>query len=492
MLIVAVGVLAGARGQEGVMRVGSESQDVDRDMLLNAHYLGTVEGQDLWLTRSEAGVKGLAQKRDWHVVRLTEGLLPMERLELRGTSNCQVLGVVGARSDERARHVSALLVDSSARGRVTILRARIGVEMTRMDAGVDTMDLYTYDYRDISKVWGALSPNGKYLGVLTIVQYVEQGEYLSIAKMFDENLNLVWEKDFGVGATEGIYVDDAGRMFTLGVERAKDGVRFVMSEMDKEGADTYGMNMDCDPVHDVKIVNVQGDNVLCAGLFTASMADPEDLPTTGVVTLMFNVKTVQMSGFSMRIFQNEDVNVMKNKNTKKIQLDHEVPMVSVLGSVEMPWGAVVAVGHRHMVHRSNPNGTTEDWWYGRGIHLVALDNSGKMRWVRNIRRNDRTDIGGGMLKTHLFAEGGKVCLLKNEDRREPEEYTVTEEAREYEVGESSNLVLYTVSERGEVKKRIMERETKHALANMCRKKDGSLLLLTAKGNKCRRAEMKMR
>ena len=107
LTIVAVTTLLSAHGQkEGLTLIGEESKKVEADMMMNALYLGSLEGLDMWLTKSDEGVKGLANKRDWHVVKLTEGLFPMERVDLPETPRCQVLGAVGAESDASGIHAS--------------------------------------------------------------------------------------------------------------------------------------------------------------------------------------------------------------------------------------------------------------------------------------------------------------------------------------------------------------------------------------------------
>ena len=486
--------MAGVKGQPVVMKAGPESRAVDRDMMLNAHYLGALEGLDIWLTRSDDGVKGFADECDWHLVKLTDGLSPMERVELPSSRRCQLLGAVGFDGNAKGIHkASLLLVDSSAWGRTSILSAKVSLDTLRLEGGhLDAVDVYTYDRKDNCRVWCAVSPNEKYIGVLTIVQYVKSREYLAVAKVFDENLNLLWKKEYAVGVTNGIYLDDAGVMYTLGVKHTTDGEYFVINVMNSAGADTYGVSVQSDPVHDVRIVNVLDNHVLCAGLFTEPLADPEEALTSGLVTMSFDIDSMQVAGFSMRYFQNEDKNIMQNKNTRKIQYDHSMSMVAWQGSLRMPYGAVVAVGHHRMIHYTNSNGTVEDFWYAQGLHLLAFDTVGTVKWTRNIRRNDMTDIADGMIDLHLFSEGDKVCILKNEDSSEPVEYNIAKAAHEYEVGEKSNLVLYTLASDGTVTKDIIEKETKHALTNVGRRKDGTLLLLSVRGNKCRMMELKDR
>jgi hypothetical protein len=197
-----------------------------------------------------------------------------------------------------------------------------------------------------------------------------------------------------------------------------------------------------------------------------------------------------MQSFKMRFFQNEDKNIFLNKNTKKVQREQDMPMIAPLGCIRMPYGTVVASGHRHHLRYVNANGTVTDTYYGRGIHLIAFDTLGNVKWVRNLRRNDKTDIADEMLELQMFAVGDKAYVLKNEDVDDPEEYIITEEADEYEVGDKSNLVLYELSADGEVAKTLLERKTKHALASMGQRMDGNWVLLSFRGSKCRMAVLK--
>ena len=101
------------QGQKELSLIGEESKKVEADMMMNARYLGSLEGLDIWLTKSDEGVKGLANKRDWHVVKFGDELVPMERADLPLTDHCRVLGAVGFEQNASGIHkASVLLVDS--------------------------------------------------------------------------------------------------------------------------------------------------------------------------------------------------------------------------------------------------------------------------------------------------------------------------------------------------------------------------------------------
>lgn len=484
LILVALVAIIPAQSQDVTIKKGAESEEIDFSTLLNARLLCSDSEGDLWLTKSDEGVKGLVNIHDWHLMRLTEEMSVTQRLDIPMSHRCKLLAATDVfESEAGGRKVTVLLVDSAEEGQTAILRATLSLDSLSLDGGrMDTVARYPYGRKDHCLVWGSVSPSGQYLGTLAIVKYVEIKEYTAVATVYDGEMNILWTREYAVGTTEGIYVTDDGDMYTLGTEATDDGMRFIFNVMKKSGADTYGVTVECDSVHDMQIVNVLGSQLLCSGLFTNEQADPEDQLSSGIVSMAFDIDSLAISNFSMRFFQNEDMNIMFNEDTKEIQRELGVPMVTPLACLPMPYGAVVAFGHRHVLHLRNANGTVDDSWYAKGIHLVALKADGTIKWVRNIRRNDVTDMAEGMLSLSLFAVGDTVCMVKNEHRKEPDEYIITKEAHEYETGDKSNLVLYTVTSDGGMKKTPLEKKTKHALANISRRDDDTLLLLTVHGD----------
>lgn len=493
MIIVVLGAMVQGQGQVVTLKKGVEGKGVGLSSMLNARLLASDGEGDWWLTKSQEGVKGLANRHDWYTMRLTEEMEVSQRIDLPLSHRCKLLAATDVFDSEAGgRKVTLLMVDSSAKGQTAILRATLLLDSLTLEGGrLDTVARYSYGEKDHCSVWGAVSPSGMLLGTLAIVQYVEMKEYVAVATVYDEDVKVVWSREYPVGTTDGIYVTDEEEMYTLGAEERSEGMKFIFNVMKKESADTYGVGVQCDPVHDMQIVNVLGSDVLCAGLFTSEQTDPEEKVTSGIVSMSFNVDSMAMGEFAMRYFQNEDLNVMYNEDAREIRREPGVTMVTPLALLPMPYGAVVAVGHRHVLHYRNVNGTVDDSWYAQGIHLVALKGDGSIKWVRNIRRNDVTDLGEGMLTLSLFAVGDTVCMVKNEHRKEPADYNVAKEARKYETGDKSNLVLYSVSCEGEVKKSLLEKKTKHALANIGRRDDGTLLLLTVHGDQGRMVQMNL-
>lgn len=485
LLMAAVMVAGAMQGQNVIIKKGNEGNRTDPQMVANGRYLATVDGLDCWLTQSEEGARGFVEDEDWQVVRLNDDMFPLERRELLMTEHCVPLAWA-----VKGKWASMLLVDSSQRKQTTVLKASVSLDSLQLkDGRVDTVTKFAYAKKDRCHVWGAMSANGEYMGTLSVVQYTERKQYISIATVYDAELKEVWSREFAVGTVECIYITDDGRMLTLGTEREGEEEHFIICVIDRLGGDKFNMTVQCEPVKDMRIVNVLGPQMLCAGLIKSADAKKDEDLTSGVATLSFNLDSMSIGGFTMRYFQNEDINILTNEKTKKIQRDRELPDVVPLSYVPTSYGFVMSVGRMVEEKDVNANGTKTCDYNGVGIHLVAVDATGAVKWVRNVRRNDRQTDSKALLRTPLFMMGETLCLVKNENRKEPGEYIISNDAREYEVGDKSNLVLYRFSEEGDVRKDVLERKTKQALGAAALRYDGTTLLITVKGSKTRKMEM---
>lgn len=488
LLLALCGQWGVAQGQNGMITFARSdvSTLTDPQMAANAHYLGS-EGQgpigvmDWWVTQSEKGARGFAKDKDWQVVKTNWHLSPQKRVDLRRTHECSYLA--SAMDDSTA---TVLLVDSSESKEAAIYRAKVRLESG--ESHIDTLCKFNFTRKDKFIAWGAVSPNGKYMGMLTVMQYVKKGEYKAEATVFDNSGKVVWTREYGVGTTWNIYVTDKGEMLTLGVEHGREEEHFIVNVMNNHSGDTYDLKVKSDPVLTMRIANVQDGKMLCLGTFMPADEDPDDELTGGMVSMSFSLDSLFMKGFTMRPFMNEDVNILMNKKTKKVQRTQMVEMIEPIAVIPTPYGGLIAMGHRHKLSYTNANGTRTSTYLKQGIHMVAVDMNGTVKWVRNVRRCD-VSRNDDLLYMALFAEGNTVCLVKNEERKYPDTYDIAKEAREYEVGDKGRLVIYRIKENGEVKKDIIEKKTEHMIVNSTKRADGTTLLLSVDGRDTRKMEL---
>lgn len=476
-----------AQGQSVTITKGTAGKMLDEESVQNGWYLGRHGNDDCWLTRTEDGPKSFVRSDDWQLVLLDRNLNVHGRLELPMSRNCKVLA-----ARNLGHYAGVIMVDSSEARTLTLVKFEVELDSMRLVGGkVDTLAQYEKEPTDRCFVWGAVSENDEYVGVLTLIQMTKKRQYVAVATMYGSELEELWRKEFAVGTTNSIAVTNEGEMVTLGFEEGNAEQLFTINVITRKTGDTYGLKMNCDRVKDMQILNVLGRKVLCAGLFSPLTTDPRDNMVGGTVSMAFDLDSTKLTSFVVRPFQNEDMNILLNKKTKKVQHSQQAPMVVPLAWTPMPYGAVLAVGHRHTMHYVNANGTIETSYFAQGIHLVALDEDGHVKWARNVRRNDMQKHADEKLFVALFPMGDTVCLLKSEHPKYPATYDIAKDVKELEMGDKNNLVMYALTESGEVKKTVLEQKTKHSLVSAAKRGDSEVVMLTLDGSKSRMVEMKI-
>lgn len=477
-------------GQQMTIAKGEPSKALEADWMEHAWYLGRSGESDCWLTWSDDKVK-IGETRvksgEWMVVGMDRNLRLQSVVGLSVMRRCEVLAV---REMGGTAHV--IMVDSSDAKSVTLLKGEVKLD-SLLPGGIrlDTIVRYGKESKDRSYVWGAVSGNGEYVGVVMVRQMTKRREYKAEVMVYDGEMAELWRKEYAVGTTSSMAVTDGGEVVTLGYQSGSDGALFTINVVGPKDGERYEAKVGSERLTEMQIVNVLGRRVLCAGVFSPRSSDEDERIVGGTVSMVFDIDSGRVTRYEERRFQNEDLNILMNTKTKKVRREPGVPMVVPLASVPMPYGAVVAFGHRHVLHYVNANGTVTTSYYGHGIHLVALTASGEVKWVRNLRRNDMQKNSDEMLFVALFASGDNVCLAKSEHRKYPAGYDIAKDAKEYEMGDKGNLVVYTVGTEGEVRKTVLEQKTKQMLVSAAKRDSGDALLLTVGGGKSRMMELKI-
>ena len=464
-------------------QTGNVSKKVKADLLEQGIYVGSAEGMAYWVSRTEEGGPRFKDDDNLQVVVLDSNLYPLSQREILGTDRSVLMA---AAMDSGV--VSLMAVDSSRSKQTTVLGARVDFDGMHPEGyRCDTLAHYVYGRKDRCYVWAGTSPNGRYMGLVVVVQYVERKEYMAVASMYDSQLNLLWGKEFALGTTDQLTVTDDGRIVTFGTEEHVGGeYHFIVNNIEQRNAVTYAAVVTCDPVYDMKMVRVMDRRVICAGLYEDVNARKLD-QCGGVVTLAFDFDSSSLAGFTMRPFQNEEVNIMRNKKTKQIHDKLFLDYVRPQGYAQAPWGGVFAVGRHYVEHYADVNGIVSDagTHYAMGIQVTAVDTNGEVMWVRNFRRNDVQPDDEPRLFVSLTCDDSSACLIKSESPKYPDIYDIAKEAKEWKSGSKSNLVLYRIAANGDVSKTLLEGKTKQMLIQSVELSDGSLQLLTQQGGKTR-------
>ena len=460
---------------------GAASRNVDVAMLREARYLGQYEGLHCWAGGPDGKKK---------VVMLTDhNMEPMAKMELPESSEyCKLL--TATLDDGKA---CLLMVDSSY-AKMTFIYSAV-VDLATMTPAEGTMpmtlvDSLGYGRNDHCYAWGAVSPNGRLAAIIYVVEYTERHQYSARAILYDAQLREQWTKDYAVGSMENLALTDDGTMVTLGYEEDGEETHFIFNILERRRAESFDVAVECNHIRQLKLAGVTGRKAMCVGTFSPAYGPYRDLTCEGVATIAFDIDQASLLGFNMSTFQNDDINMLLNTKTRKIQRYQDIDLVSVSGATVTDWGAVVAVGRNWRLDRTEDNGTMSLAYHRMGLHLVGIDTTGHVVWRRNVRRNDVQRDDDGLLDLHITSHDGTTYIVKNEHRRSPAAYEIGREAKQLVMGEKSALALYTISANGEVQKEMLEPRTPYYLLHCMQRSDGSMMLVSSDGHGARIGEVK--
>ena len=466
-----------ATAQEGyTVTYGGESRDMEPAMLRNGKYLGKYEGKLCW------AIGSYGQRK--RVVMLDSNMTLTSSLELPESSeSCEL---VTATYDDGKAYL--MYVDSNY-DKMTLLFAST-VDLATMTPAEGTMpmrltDSLSYGRKDHCYVWGATSPDGKTAAVIYIVEYTERMQYSARAILFDNHLQEQWVKDYALGSMENLCVTNDGTMVTLGYEDDGDETHFIFNILSRDRAESFDAVVQCNHVRQLKLAGIVGNKAMAVGTFSPAEGRWSDQLCEGVLTMAFDIESASLTGFNMRTFQNEELNILLNMKTKKVQRYQDIDLVSISGYTTTNYGAVVAVGRNWHLNRTEDNGTTSLSYHRMGLHIVATDTNGHITWMRNLRRNDVQAKDDYLLGLDMTSRDGVTYIMRSEHRRTPQIYDIGREAKQLMMGEKTMMALYTIDADGEVQKNVLEARTPFSLLRTIPQSDGTLMTIGAAGHRTR-------
>ena len=467
LTIIALLLTAAVADAQFVIDKGAESRHIDDDRMVDATYIGELDGQTLWVSQARNG---------WQVIGADHQMEPTRTQGLK--TNADELLAATHSGDT----VMLVLADRSSKRRTDLLVARCTAEGQWT---VDTLQTLAYDKKDRCLLWGAVSPSGNHVAVCSIVEFTEKRQYSAFITMLSANGTIEFRHEYPLGTMEHLAVTDDGRIATLGTEQDRQTLHIIINYADRSHAETNEVTVTCDPPRELKIANILGNHLIALGTVSGNgFRGAEDL-CAGTIAFAYDLAEVRMSGFTIRPFHNEDVNIFYNKPTKKVQRDLFCEHATPLALVPLPYGAAIVLGRNFEKISLADNGTEEHSFSRVGLHIVAADTAANILWVRNLRRNDWQKGKPDLLQVGVATLGETLCLVKSESRKMPAAYEIGKEAKQLKMGDKNNIVLYSIAPDGEVHKDILEAKSKHSLLHLTPKCD----IITVHGSRLRHIKL---
>lgn len=474
-MIVAALLTAVTLSAQPTLTKGMEGKRLSVEDLQEARYIGTQNKLDAWIMEGKRHIK--------QVVLTDLNLEPVSIAPIAGSGDLDVLA-----ASVTPDRTGVLLANRESKKRTIVLRCEVDAESKAIVEPFDTVVAFEYGRKDDCWVWGATSPSGLYNALVCVLQFNETKQYKTYVALFDSRMQPLWHKEYPLGSITDVMVTDAGRIVTFGEEREEEESHLVFNMLDTLNAETLDVSVKCDPVKDLHLRNVVGSNAILMGTYHP-MGKKREHITAGVIGISFNLDSASLVGLQMRPFQNEDMNIFLNKKTKKLQKETTCDHIVILGCVPTPYGAAMALGHDMAIEKNSNSGSVSRSGYGIGVHVAAVDTTGRICWVRNFRRNDVTKNSD--LPTLGFAcAGDKVCVVKAESAKMPAIYEISNEAKEFTLGDKGNVVVYSVSPDGTTEKLLLEPKSKHVVFQARTRLDDTLLIFSERGSKTRLFELR--
>ena len=446
-----------------VIDKGPESKQIDPDRIMEATYIGSHDGQTYWVEPVRKG---------WQLLG-TNHMMELTRAQSFRADNTELLV-----ANNVADTVVLMLADRSEKKRTNVLIARC---TANDDWTIDTLTFFLHDKKDEVLLWGAKSPSGNHIGLCSIVQFKETHQYSAFLTMLDGAGYMLWNREFALGTMHNLYVTDDGRMATIGTEQDGPTMYIVVNYADDMHAEANEGSVTCEPARELKIVNIEGSKMLALGTVSGSGFNGADKLCGGVIVLSYNLDSATISSFSIRPFQNEDMNILFNKATKKVTREQLAEHTHALAYAATPYGGAIALGRNYEKITMADNGTEEHSFLRVGIHILAADMDGNILWVRNLRRNDFQKRRNDLMNIGMTTMGENLIVVKSESRKYPSIYEISKAAKQFDLGDKNNLVIYTLQRDGEVKKDILEAKSKHSFLHLT----PNCNIITTRGSKLR-------
>ena len=468
LIIIALLLLTAATPDaQFVIDKGVESRQIDDDRMVDATYIGELDGQTLWVSQARNGWQIIGANHAMEPTR-TQGLKTNADEMLAATHSGDTVMLVLA--DHSHKHHSNLLV----------ARCTAAGEWT-----VDTLQTLAHGKKDRCLLWGAVSPSGNRVAVCSIVEFTEKMQYSAFVTVLTANGFVDYRHEYPLGTMDQIRVTDDGRIATLGTEQEGTTLHIIVNYADRDHAETNEVLVSCEPPRELKIANILGNHLIALGTVSGSGFRGAEEYCGGTIAFSYDLVGARMAGFTIRPFQNEDINILYNKPTKKMQRDLLCEHATPLAYTALPYGAAIVLGRNFEKISLADNGTEEHSFSRVGLHIVAVDTAANIVWSRNLRRNDWQKGNPDLLRVGVAAMGETLCIVKSESRKMPATYEIGKDAKQLKMGDKNNIVLYSIAPDGEVHKDILEAKSKHSLLHLTPQCD----IVTVRGSRLRHIKL---
>lgn len=473
-LFILLLLASGIQAQQLQLDTVGTSKSFSSELAGNCQYMGTVDTVSYFASR-EARMFNMSPIQ---IIATDAHYRTLKTMSIDGTKNFNILYANISNGE-----AVLLMRDGSEKKSEAVYR--VSVRLDSMTIADSLKQMYRINLNNKGRIimLSAVSPNGKYVGVVSAATQKNGTINTGEAMMYNESARPMWKKGINLRNLTSVSVTDDGTLITLGshiVGQTDSMDIHIVSTADKLDYPAVLVFDSCTPVK-TQLIGESNGVVLIGGFVRHPKVHAPG--PSGLFTAAFNPDEQQLTRPATYRFSNSDFccinNTTKYKDKKKKATEGQ-QRLRIEDKIPTTYGAAILLQGLYNV-TTEENGQTTVIYHKQGSLLFGVGTDGNIRWHCGIRTLSVNDDGGCFQHTPLLRNGDNVYFVQNEHHKTTA-YVPGQPIKALEEKTNSNLALYTITPTGEVSRQVILANTKWALGNSHPVEHGVLFQLDLKGN----------
>lgn len=454
---------------------GEENDDYDNIMSSCTHFLGS-QGESLYLLTRKTKTFAFICK-DYMLMKCDKNLQSEWSVELPESEDHELL--VCSMSENK---FTSLIMDEGRKKGV------ITKYSVNLNDPAHTVHQEVFRNIETSKKefihWEASSPNKAFHCLIYVLLDEKQNSAEFAEILLDNELNILWEKQYNLRALNDIFVTNEGQVVTMGYNSnpEKEASSFIFSILDINNENSFLSEAQHFTAQKAAIVNYVNHKLVVSGLLRSSESTRRDTYYDGVFGLAFDFAANTCHSDTVH-FTNTELNVFGNeKGTKKNKYGFADALVHEQ-QAQTTFGGAALFRRFYVVESRDYSGLSSRVFNQIGAVAVATDTNGHIIWHRPFRSETVQGEFGNLINIDIFGRGDQVYLMQNEHEKSPQTYDIAPTVKKLKATiNSCCLAIYGISYDGSVQKNLFNQDSREMLIdNLFRLDDTHYIFMRAKG-----------
>ena len=329
----------------------------------------------------------------------------------------------------------------------------------------------SFDTDEKGSIKVADSPDGMRHCAVLATWNKTTGQSGSVAYLYDDDMNLLWQRDMKWGDVADVLVTNKGEVVTAALGYSTSGEKesiFRFNMADENGSHS-GQLFDKPVLGNLALLNYSEGKVTATALMSESTRrfsflgiKDDDKYYTGLYAICFDIKGNKLVSSDNHFFTRNEIRTFENAKGND-DVDTGTNFLGVVDYCATPQGGAVLINRSWVI--LNHGRTTNFELFTWGMLLFQVNMEGKITSASPLRHaNCRVDWTP--VVADLFYHNNKLYVVTNESNKESGSYSPNSTAKPPALLRvNSALAIYTVKPNGKVSKQMVERDKRAFLGS---------------------------